>query len=218
MTSNLATRLERHLAAITASTAAVLAVAANANAAVVYSGVVNINIPSTTSGVYLNVVTGIYNSSAAAVPGWDVNPWGASSLDMFRPVNPSSGAYVGSGTTYTNLPLLTLISSASTFANISSATPDATLNLSATTNLIGFRFFNEGPGTYHFGWMRLSLGSTLTSTRSIVDYAWETSGGITTLLGDQPTGIRAGEIPTPSAAFALAIGSIAITCCRRRGT
>ena len=77
----------------------------DADATIIWSGSVNITIPSTVDGVYLNVVTGATGSSSAQVSGWDMGtPWNSSSLNFFTPTpNPGDGEMVGTGNTYFNL-------------------------------------------------------------------------------------------------------------------
>lgn len=113
------TRLDRHLMAFSAVAAAGASAGFvnNAEAAVVSSGPVNINVPSTTAGVYLNVVTGANSSSPAAAPGWDVNPWSGTGLSYFNPSAPAGGVYVqrtGGGAT-ANLAVGTMISAGSVY-------------------------------------------------------------------------------------------------------
>src|ERR1044071_1472986 len=54
-----------------------------AEANIVYSGPVNINIPSTTSGIYLNVVTGVFATTPSGASGWDLNPWSSSGFQIW---------------------------------------------------------------------------------------------------------------------------------------
>src|SRR5262245_59803052 len=91
MNRPLSTRLDRHFLGMAAATALA---APCAQAAIVYSGVVNINIPSTLAGVYLNVVTGVNNIAPGSAPGWDVNPWNATGFGLFNPTAPAGGVYV----------------------------------------------------------------------------------------------------------------------------
>ena len=56
------------------ATAAFLAAPAHA-VVVVVTPATPISIPNNIDGVYLNVVTGASGASAAAAPGWDVNPY-----------------------------------------------------------------------------------------------------------------------------------------------
>ena len=79
------TRIDGRLAAYATLAGAALAAPAipSADATIIYSGIVNINIPSTTAGVYLNVVTGVFNINAGPGPGWDVNPYSATGIKLF---------------------------------------------------------------------------------------------------------------------------------------
>lgn len=172
-------RLAVHLLAVGVPLAAI----GSAHAVIVYSGVVNINIPSTVDGVYLNVVSGAFSTSASTAPsGWDVNLWSNAGLRLFTPpVGPGGGAYVGSGSDYTLLPIGFIVGQASSFCStgIADISPSTPLNLNSGSNLIGFRFRNEVTGNQiHYGWMRVALGATAGGQpRSIVEYAYEDVAG-----------------------------------------
>jgi hypothetical protein len=211
-------RLESQLLAYGALAAAgaVGGISQNADAAIVYSGVVNINIPSTTSGVYLNVVTGVSATSPAGAPGWDVNPWSSSGLSYFNPAAPTGGVYVqrvGGGATG-NLPLGTMISATPDGGRLYGSGAAATTGndphiLSSSNNLIGFRFQNEAnANAVHYGWMRISLDASLAGQpRTIVEYAYENQAGV---------GIPAGFIPAPGSAALLALGALGLAGRRRK--
>src|SRR5690349_5352518 len=96
MKKSLGLRLDRHFTAMSAlaAAAAVGGAIRTTEAGIVYSGPVNINIPSTTAGVYLNVVTGVFNVAPASAPGWDLNPWSSSSLFVYanNAANPASSS------------------------------------------------------------------------------------------------------------------------------
>ncbi len=217
-TQTLLNRVDARLAGYATLAGAALAAPAftpSAEADIVYSGPVNITIPSTTQGVYLNVVSGAFTtlgSSTGGAPGWDVNPFSATSLNMFNPAAPTGGVYVGSAG-YFNLTLGTLISGASTFSSgVISATSPNPSAFNSSNNLIGFRFvdpsINGGATTY--GWMRISLGATSgAQPRAIVEYAYEN-----TLAG-----IGAGVIPEPSTLALLsvmAVGAVGVRAWRKR--
>ena len=55
------------------------------HAAIVYSPVINLAIPVNAPGLYLNIQTGASGTSAASVPGWDINVGGTSSLNFASP-------------------------------------------------------------------------------------------------------------------------------------
>jgi len=197
-------KLELHLAALAAAGAG-MGLATQADAAIVYSGVVNINIPSTTSGIYLNVVTGVSNTVPASAPGWDVNPWSSTTLNFFNPTAPAGGVYMTTSTGVTNLAPGTVIGPASLWTSGAAAG----FNLNSSNNIVGFRFNNEATGQVHYGWMRLSVAGTLSAQpRAIVEYAYESTPGTAIVAKD--------GVPTPGAASLLAIGAAGLAGRRRR--
>jgi hypothetical protein len=213
----LSARVDGRLAAYATLAGVALAapvVAPSADADIVWSGPVNINIPSTTAGVYLNVVTGVNDPNPASVPGWDVNPYGGTVLDMFSPAAPAGGVYVGDGGGYFNLTSGTMISGASTFVfggGISPTSPNP-LNFNSSNNLIGFRFQNEAQGNVtEYGWMRISLAADQGSQpRAIVEYAYQNNPDL---------GINAGAIPEPTTAALLGVmaaGALGVRAWRKR--
>ena len=187
-----------------------LGAAHQADAGIVWSGIVNINIPSSTDGVYLNVITGQTGSSGSSVSGWDLNPYSSSNLTFFQP---SGGGMVrGLGTSSTlvdNLAYLTVIGAGASF-NYGSGSVETTgataMNLNSSENLVGFRFVNESTGATHYGWARLQFtGTSFSQPRAIVEYAFESTAG---------TSIQAGVIPAPGA-LAL-VGAAGLLARRRR--
>lgn len=205
-------RLDGHFAsaAAVAVGAALLGTASQADAAVVWSGVVNINIPSSIDGVYLNVVTGQSGTSGSSVSGWDVNPYGTSSMGFY---GNTSGGYMrsagSSSTLVDNLAFLTVIGPSQTFGSGTSgveSTGPTSMNLNSSENLVGFRFLNEATGQIHYGWMRIQFtGTSFSQPRAIVEYAYESTAGAS---------IQAGVIPAPGALALL--GAAGLLARRRR--
>lgn len=204
--STLLKRLDKHFVTCAAAAAGV---AAGAQAAIVWSGIVNINVPSSSSGVYLNVVNGATGASSS-LSGWDLNPWSSSALNFFS--STTSGQTVatgmmGSGTVANNLAAGTLISGASTFTTNVGTQTTTGLNLNSSNNLFGFKFWDETAGAFRYGWVRVSLGATAGGQpRSIVEYAYENTGA----------GIQAGAVPGPAGLAALAMGAVGIRSRRRK--
>ena len=179
---NLLKKLDKHFAAAAAATV----VASGAQAAIVYSGVVNISIPLNVDGVYLNLVNGATGTSGASTAGWDINPYGSSSLTWFLPSNPASsfGLVRGLGSSTTQVDNLFgtdyLIAATGTPAPNYGAGTNQTSGTTAfifnsSNNIVGLRFWNEATSQINYGWMRLSFSAGFNTTRSIVEYAYEDS-------------------------------------------
>jgi hypothetical protein len=170
-----ALRLTSHFAAC----AAAAATAPGAAAAIVHSGTVNINIPSNTAGVYLNVVTGIFGGTPAQVAGWDMNLWNSTTLSYLSPNVPPGGTYVlgggEGGLAPGNLPPGFTVSSASDFGSGNAATTGPFAHvLNSSANMIGFRFQNEATNATHYGFIRVALSGSLASQpRTIIEYLYE---------------------------------------------
>lgn len=175
---NLLKRVDLHLAACASAAGASLTGVQSAEAAIIYSGPISINIPSNLDGVYLNVVSGVTGSSSAATPGWDINIYGLTDLILFSPMLPAGGTYVGSSGFF-NLALETVIGPGSPFSSgtISASSP-IPLAFNSANNLIGFRFQNEALGNQlQYGWFRIYLSGTPgAQPRMMVDYAYENTG------------------------------------------
>ena len=201
-TKTLLNRVDTRLAACAAAAAGAALAAPPAEATIIWSGPVNIGIPSTTAGVYLNVVTGVNGPTPASAPGWDLNPWGSTNLSIWanNAASPSDGVVINftggsSATLSDNLPVGTLVDGTWTFGRTSGieTTGATAFTLSSSNNYFGFRFLNEGTGQINFGWAQLTLAGTYQGQpRAIISYAYEDSGA----------GILVGAVPEPST-FAL---------------
>lgn len=214
--SNLSKRIDARFLAAAAVVGAGAGMAEQANAAIVWSGVVNLNIPSSTNGLYLNVVTGANNlpapgTAGTTVPGWDINPWSSTGFSLFSPAGlPSSvngastAAYVRtSATGGNNLPGGTVIDGNSFYG-----TGTTTWSLNSSSNIFGFRFRNEANSQIHYGWARVSLAGTLQGQpRSLVEYAYEDQPGVA---------IAAGAIPAPGSLALLGLGAAGLVSRRRK--
>jgi hypothetical protein len=183
-------------------------------AAVIYSGLQNIAIPTTFDGVYVNVedTNNATNHSSSTITGWDVNLFfggvGEFNEANFQPVRASSGDPFSA---MQNLTLGTLISNASTFATGVGGSGDvgsehvgfgAGQFQPGVDGYIGFRL----NGT-NYGWMRVSL--TFDDPGALIkDWAYDDTGAtiVAGLLG----------VPEPSRAFLLMMGAIGATFRRRR--
>jgi MYXO-CTERM domain-containing protein len=204
----LSNRFEKH---VLVAAAVAMGATAAANAAIVYSGVVNFSCAIDIDGTYINVETNqLTNGPGAGVPGWDVNPYRSGStgsgMNFFSPTGGGMvSAASGTGPAI-NLASGTLIGASS---NFSSATSTISFGSAAgqwqyaSNNIVGFRFVSSA-GTTHYGWMRFLMGSQPASgnlvTRTVVDFAYESVAG---------GSIAAGAVPAPGALALLGVAGLA---------
>jgi hypothetical protein len=180
--------------------AGLMAVAMPAQAQIVYSGPVNIDIPDNIDGVYFNLVTGIGSASAAAVPGWDINPysalegffnlWGATTTTWLSPSGDIGGPYpLAAGTP---------IGAGGTFTRPGGGTNVGDQVTLDAPNLFGVRFANESTGgAINFAWVEITFGADA-ATRAITGYAYDNSGAT----------ILAGVVPEPGT-YAMMLAGLA---------
>lgn len=202
MSNSLKSRLNGHFVACSAAAAAAAVGAAQkADASIVYSGIVNINIAGNIDGVYLNVVTNTTGTSGSSTAGWDINPYnGANNFFL-----PTGGGHVASGGAATNLAAGTVIDG--TNATTTAIVTGANFPTSAPGGLYGFRFADEtAGGAIRYGWAEIVRGSSTTTAGTIVRYAYENSGA----------GIPAGAVPAPGSLALLALGAVGLGSRRRK--
>lgn len=184
--------IDARLAAYATLAGVVLANAPAAKAVIIWSGPVNINLPSTIAGVYINLVTGAAGTNPASVPGWDLNPWGSTSFTVFanNSASPNSGIVTDwpGGTSATLIDNLGApffgffpfpIDNSRTYGRTSSieTTGSTAFILSSSENYVGFRFFNEANGLYNYGWAHFSLGSSFGGQpRTLIEYFYQDNG------------------------------------------
>lgn len=190
-------RLQLHLAAAAAVAAGIAG--ASADAQIVHFANQNLTINSSFDGLYLNVLTGAYNTTGGGggtvEGGWHINPYGVTGLSWFQ--NGGNGVgYLKSGTALANLAAGAEIGASSGTFSGGGASTNLTLN---GTSLVGFRF-NVGTAT-HYGWFRIALAGTYGGQpRSIVDWAYNSTAG---------ESINAGAIPAPGALALLGLAGLA---------
>lgn len=177
--------------------------ASPAQAQVVYSGVVNLAIPNTTAGLYVNVINGTTFSGPGTFPvlggpgaNYDFNAFGTSAWTFFSPttsgqsaptVPTTSRGYVASTSTGAAVALSVgqLIDDSSIF---NTGSPSGSAVSTGAPVLIGFRFRNEGADlgtaaddTVQFGWARVVLSPGQPGT--LIDYAYEATPQVGILAG-----------------------------------
>ncbi len=207
-------RFEKH---IVAAAAVAMGAAAAANAAVVYSGVVNFVCAVDIDGCYINVETNtLSNGPGTGVPGWDVNPYMSSGgMNFFNSTGGGQMRYPGVATGPAgNLAVGTEIGAAASYNTATTAVVfgSAAGNWqNSANNVIGFKFV-AADGLTRYGWMRFAMGalgsaglsgmSANAATRTVVDYGYESTAGASILAG-------AGAVPAPGALALLGLAGFA---------
>ena len=188
-------RFEKH---IVAAAAVAMGAAAAANAAVVYSGPVNFVCAVDIDGCYINVETNtLSNGPGSGVPGWDVNPYmTGGGMNFFNSTGGGQMRYPGVTTGPAgNLALGTSIGSTGSYNTATTAVVfgSAAGNWQySAENVIGFKFVGADTLT-HYGWMRFLMGAAGSSgtsmTRTVVDYAYESTAGASIVVTPAPGAI-----------------------------
>jgi hypothetical protein len=196
---------------------------------VVYSGILNLAVPNTGTGLFVNVVTGSTYTGPGVFPvcpgpgcGYDFNLFGSSAWDFFNPgtsgqpaptpVPAAEKGLVAATTTSAaaSLAIGTVIGTSSTFNT--TAVVSATNLVGGSDRYFGFRFRNEGGGnSVHFGWARVRLVNGQAGT--LVDYAFNATANASITVG--PTVV----IPEPSTYALIGTGLamlVAVRCRRAR--
>jgi len=192
-------RLERHFTV--AATALSIAAASHAE---VITWNINTAVPATIDGLYCNVETQqSITTAGSGLPGWDINPYGATSM-LFFWSGTTNGASAGvrlntvaggtaSGTTLSSLPAGFVIGPAlvggSSGASFGSSSPSFTTTAQGkwaynAVNRFGFRFTNAA-GQVRYGWGEMQMGATA-SVRTLLSVSYEDSGGPITVGGGPP--------------------------------
>lgn len=216
--TKLSPRLHGRLAAYTAATGAVLTVTAatlpSAQAVIVNSGAVNIAIPNTADGIYLNFVTGSIGTTGAAVTGYDWNPYGSGTSGLLFFWGGAGSANAGVATT-ANGPYLVLatgsvVGPAATYSLAANGANNETAAFKAGVNgYLGVRFLNEATSLTTYGYVHLQTTGALGFPATILDYSYETSGAAITVVPEPTTTALLG---------AMALGAVGVRQWRRRKT
>ncbi len=199
----LSNRLVKHFGAA----AAAAVVVGSANAAIVTWNI-NTVIPANFDGLYINIAAQTTGTSSG-LAGWDINPYGATTLNFFASSTAPAPATTFVRTQATGGPSSlaagTVIGAASTYANSTATVVSATgvgSNgwVANAVNYFGFRFYNESTASINYGYGAMQVGANgATRTLLFLEY------------GD--TGESVTVVPAPGA---LALVGLAGIAARRR--
>jgi len=177
-----------------------------ASAAIVSSGIVNFEVPTTNLGTDINFATvTVQNSTGTHLPGWDLSPYGTSTNNVALLANHGTGIMrnpsAGTNTLRTNLAIGTVVGPSGFYygnsaASLGTAVGQWTAN---AEGYIGVKFFSESTSSVHYGFMALRIRTNATD-RTIVGFAWES-------IPDTPIVVSTASLPAPATGLiALAAG------------
>ncbi len=188
-----------------------LILALPAQAAVIYSGVQNIAIPTGFNGIYLNLDNAATGSSP--ITGWDINPFfggsGFANSATFQPARLASGNLDPA----IRLNLGDVVGSALIYASGFGGSGDPVSHLGGGANqfavgsegYVGFRFNTDASAGPYYGWIRVVFTNN-TSGGLIKDWAYDDTGAAITIE----------SVPEPSRAIFLLFGISSLVLRRRR--
>lgn len=165
--------------------------AGTAGAAVVCSGAVDLAIPATGEGLYVNLVNGVSGDAASQVPGFDFDPYAAQNsaptgqLKFYWGPSSNGGAgVVSSGDTYALLQPGDVIGPASSFSRAAFTGDTTAWQAGVTAGYLGARFTNESSGEINYGWLHLTTTAPLGFPMTLLDWCYDDSGVTITIVAE----------------------------------
>ncbi len=187
--------------------ASAVAVTPKAKADIVYSGPLNLSVPVSTAGIYINLstfatYTSLTTAQAADATAPIVNIWGTTNTYSYLyPTTSTVNRFVSTGANPLELPAASIVDANATYGT--TRAPGAlTTNLwtAGTTGYLGIRFLNGA--TTDYGWLQLSAQAppTTANPTKILGIAYDNTGA----------GIATGQtaVPEPGTVGFLAAGAM----------
>lgn len=182
----------------------------SALAAIIDSGPVNIAVPYTFDGIYLNVLNGQTGTTGASVPGYDFNPFATvtatGNLSVFWCASTTACGGVGSTTAG---PLLVLapgatIGAAAIYTRAVAAASSFRVTQDA---FMGFRFQNEATAIVNYGYARLTTTGPTGFPATIVSYSYDNTGAAITIPAGAASAPVFGYTPAASGTVSFTGGT-----------
>ncbi len=142
----------------------------------------NLSVPNSTEGLYVNLVSGVSAPNEGGAPGFDIDIYAAAStnpsgqLRFYWGPESSGGAGVALlADTYAVLAAGQLIGPNSLFTR-AAFTGNTAAWQAGVTGYLGLRFRNESAQAIHYGWLQLSTSAALGFPATINGWCYEDSG------------------------------------------
>ncbi len=149
-----------------------------------------IAVPVTTSGIYLNLFTGVSGATPASATGWDFNPWGSTTANFWVAATTPLTGFVDSGSgTIGNLTNGTPVGPASTFlTGNSSAATMALWRAGIANGNLGMRFVEAG-STY-YAWINMTSVAPAGVPMTINSWCFESAPDTAINVGSTPVSLQ----------------------------
>lgn len=204
MTASLTSRLKKYATIAVAGAATTTAAVQNADADILYSGILNIAVPADFTGVYLDIDGLAFNTTGADADS-DYNIWfSGGQWDTFHPNGGTTTDQVNVDGFVDNLSFGDAVDGGTntTLANITDAGGTAPFN-TTNTGYIGVNVNGN------LGWIQLADVDADAGTLTVVDWAFEDSGG-------PITAGQTSSVPEPGSLAVLGLGGLVFLTRRRR--
>ena len=174
-----------------------LASSASANAAVICSSMTHLDVPATSEGVYLNLITGTWGVRESDVPGFDIDIYAAVNTNptgqlkfYWGPASNGGAGVVSSGVSYAVLGSNVTIGADSAFTR-EGFTGDTSVWMAGTSGYLGMRFRDESSASIVYGWLGLTTTAALGFPATIEGWCYEDSGASIVTPDPRPDAIFA---------------------------
>jgi hypothetical protein len=154
--------------------------------AAIVTNTVNVAVPNTIDGIYLNLVTGASGTNGSTLTGWDFNPYNNNAgLTFYCPATPSG--CIATGTPGMNAVAVKLmpgdvVDSTSTYNQFQTVGTNFRSN---GVGYVGVKFVNETTGAANYGFIEIKTsvgsGTGLGFPATVLAYAYENTGASITV-------------------------------------
>lgn len=197
----------------TAATAAVTILPAGSGNGIINSGLLNHDIPATTAGTSLNIVSATFDDSGPISGNWDFNFWASgnpASLTVWKIGVPNEGQYaVGTDGKVALMHVGDVVGPSTTFSSGASGSVSVSSDLLAGVDgYIGVKFNCNGRLTFPvtgvcYGYLHVRTTGTTGFPATIVETSFDGDGNPITIVAGTPANPPAATVTPASLSFSV---------------
>lgn len=152
---------------------------------------VDLDIPATTEGLYINLLDGVSAPAESGAPGFDVDPYASASTspaDQLRfywgASSTGNAGVVSAGDSYAVLAAGASIGPQQLFSRAGFTGDTSAWRAGVVRGNLGLRFHNEASGTINYGWLLISTTAGLGFPMTVHGWCFDDSGAAVTIPAD----------------------------------